>query len=64
MKSGTLEQLIDQRRQTKLFTFDEALQIMRGIAAQAINKYVIYRNIKPGNILFDDFLNEPRPNFI
>lgn len=61
---GNLQNLIDGRSsQSKEFTLDEALSLMRGIVlgAQAVNEHLIHRDIKPDNILIDGPAAAPQP---
>jgi serine/threonine protein kinase len=61
---GNLQNLIDdQHKQSKEFTLDEALSLMRGIAlgAQAVNEHLLHRDIKPDNILIDGRMEAPIP---
>lgn len=61
---GNLQKLLDDRsRALTPFTLDEALALMGGITlgAQAINEYLIHRDIKPDNILLDELPDSLRP---
>jgi serine/threonine protein kinase len=64
VEGGNLQKLLEERRiDSKPFTQDEAVALMRGIAlgAQAINEQLIHRDIKPDNILLDGPPDSPRP---
>lgn len=61
---GTLHALLDRRRgESKPFTLNEAVSLMRGIAlgTQAVNEHLVHRDIKPDNILLDGPADAPRP---
>lgn len=64
VEGGTLHQLLERKRsEGGALSLDEALALMRGIVlgAQAINEYLIHRDIKPDNILLEGPASAPRP---
>lgn len=61
---GNLQELLNQHQNDgKQLTIEESLSIMKGIAfgSQAINEYLIHRDIKPDNILIDGTSDERVP---
>ena len=61
---GNLHDMIEGRRaESREFTLDEALSLMRSIAmgSQAVNEHMIHRDIKPDNILMDGPADTPQP---
>ncbi len=64
VEGETLQALLERRQQeSKLFTIQESLDLMRGIArgAQAINANIIHRDMKPDNVLLDHSVKPIRP---